>query len=272
MAVTIYHNNDCGTSRNALAVAVHCGIIPRIVEYLKSPPSRDELRDILAKGRMSPQRIIRKKEPLYAELGLGNASDDTLFDAIAAHPILLNRPLVVTESDAALCRPSDVTLDFLPEGPRTDFFKENGVPFLRDRMIDASDPGFLATHRAESFAGDDSHAHNKTLYVYRTLGGDVLGYGGFEIYGTDAYLRSIAVKSYARNRRIGTALVGLLQYRVRRAGGKQVWLLSSTATHFFETLGFERCEFSDAPQAIAERRLNHSTYPLGTVLLKRVLS
>lgn len=127
MKVVIYHNPACGTSRNALAMIRDAGFEPEIVEYLKAPPSRSELTALLKRGGLSVRDVLREKGTPYAELNLGDASlsDDLLLDAIAAHPILLNRPLVATERGVALCRPSERVLDLLP--PReTDFVKEDG--------------------------------------------------------------------------------------------------------------------------------------------------
>ena len=131
--VTIYHNPKCGTSRNTLALIRNSGIEPKVIEYLLNPPPRETLLSLLAQMNESPRHIVRAKEPLYAELGLDNAelSDDTLLDAIAAHPLLLNRPIVVTERGTKLCRPSELVLDILPTPQRGEFAKEDG-----ERVID----------------------------------------------------------------------------------------------------------------------------------------
>ncbi len=131
--VTIYHNPKCGTSRNTLALIRNSGIEPNVIEYLLNPPPRETLLSLLAQMNESPRHIVRAKEPLYAELGLDNAelSDDTLLNAIAAHPLLLNRPIVVTERGTKLCRPSELVLDILPTPQRGEFAKEDG-----ERVID----------------------------------------------------------------------------------------------------------------------------------------
>ena len=110
--VTIYHNPSCSNSRGALALLRERGIEPAIVEYLKTPPTRAQLA-ALAERLGTVAGMVRTKEPLYAELGLAAADDDALLDAMAAHPILINRPIVVTEKGARLCRPPELVLDLL---------------------------------------------------------------------------------------------------------------------------------------------------------------
>jgi arsenate reductase len=126
--VTIYHNPACGTSSNTLAMIRNAGIEPAIIEYLKTPPSRAEILNLLSRAGLTIRDIIREKGTPYAELGLGNPNltDDALLAAIAAHPILINRPLVVTELGVRLCRPSELVLDILPTPQQAAFTKEDG--------------------------------------------------------------------------------------------------------------------------------------------------
>ncbi len=128
MSVTIYHNPACGTSRNALAMIRATGVEPTIVEYLKTPPSRAELVDLVHRMGIPLHDVLRQKGTPYAELGLGDASlsDDALLDAIAAHPILINRPIVVTPKAVRLCRPSEQVLDLLDAPLPADYIKEDG--------------------------------------------------------------------------------------------------------------------------------------------------
>jgi arsenate reductase len=118
MTVTIYHNPNCGTSRNALAAIRGAGIEPAVVEYLKAPPTRDELKSLIARMGIGVRDVLRSKEPIYAELRLDRAelTDDELIDAMMAHPILMNRPIVVTPLGVKLCRPSEAVLEILPAG------------------------------------------------------------------------------------------------------------------------------------------------------------
>ena len=126
MTVTIYHNPDCGTSRNTLAMIRQSGVQPVVIDYLKTPPSRDRILELVAAAGMSLRQAIRQKDTPYAALGLADASDDALLDAIAAHPILLNRPFVETPTGTRLCRPSAVVLDILENPDIGPFTKEDG--------------------------------------------------------------------------------------------------------------------------------------------------
>ena len=127
MTSLIFHNPKCGTSRNTLAIMKASGENPEVIEYLKTPPSRDYLIELLAKMQISPRELLRSKEPVNDELGLDNPelSDDQIIDAMIAHPILINRPIVVTNKGAALCRPSERIFDLL-ENPVSSFTKEDG--------------------------------------------------------------------------------------------------------------------------------------------------
>jgi arsenate reductase (glutaredoxin) len=127
LTITIFHNPACGTSRNTLAMIRQSGEEPTVIEYLKTPPSRERLVE-LAKAMNSPVRaLLREKEKLFTELGLANPdlTDDELLDAMTKHPVLINRPIVETQKGVRLCRPSEQVLDLLPN-PVTSFQKEDG--------------------------------------------------------------------------------------------------------------------------------------------------
>jgi len=126
--ITIYHNPACGTSRNTLALIRNSGVEPRIVHYLETPPSREELQALIAATGQPVRALIREKGTPYAELGLDNPSisDNALIEAMLAHPILINRPLVVTPLGTRLCRPSELVLDILPQPQQGAFTKEDG--------------------------------------------------------------------------------------------------------------------------------------------------
>lgn len=130
--VVIYHNPACGTSRNVLAMIRNAGIAPRVVEYLKTPPSRAELLGLLERAGLSPRGLLRQKGTPYAELGLDDPAltDDHLVNAMLAHPILINRPLVATALGVRLCRPSETVLDLLPAPQQGALAKEDGTPVV----------------------------------------------------------------------------------------------------------------------------------------------
>lgn len=127
-AITLYHNPECGTSRNTLALIRNSGVEPTIIHYLEMPPSRDELVALIAAMGMPVRDLLRKNVPPYEALGLAEDrfSDDELIDAMLAHPILINRPIVVTPLGTRLCRPSEVVLDILPDPQQGAFAKEDG--------------------------------------------------------------------------------------------------------------------------------------------------
>lgn len=126
--IVIYHNPECGTSRNALAMIRNAGIEPHVVEYLKTPPSRELLVSLIERAGGGPRALLREKGTPYADLGLDShdLSDEQLIDAMMAHPILINRPLVVSPLGVKLCRPSEEVLDLLPSAQRGAFSKEDG--------------------------------------------------------------------------------------------------------------------------------------------------
>ncbi len=132
MDVTIYHNPDCGTSRNTLAMIRNAGIEPAVIEYLSNPPSRDDLIKMIADAGLTVRQAIRQNGTPYAELGLDNPdlTDAQLLDAMLKDPILINRPFVVTPMGTRLARPSEVVLDILPDTHKGAFAKEDGEQVL----------------------------------------------------------------------------------------------------------------------------------------------
>ncbi|MCF8708733.1 arsenate reductase [Sphingobium faniae] len=133
--IVIYHNPECGTSRNALAMIRNAGIEPHVIEYLKTPPSRALLESLIARAGITPRALLREKGTPYADLELDNPdlSDVHLIDAMMKHPVLINRPLVVSPQGVKLCRPSEEVLDLIPAGQRGVIAKEDG-----EQVIDAT--------------------------------------------------------------------------------------------------------------------------------------
>ena len=132
--IVIYHNPACGTSRNVLAMIRNSGVEPHVVEYLRTPPARALIVELINRAGMRPRDLLREKGTPFAELGLQDAglSDDALIDAMIEHPILINRPLVVTPLGVKLCRPSEAVLDLLPNAQGGAFAKEDG-----EQVVDA---------------------------------------------------------------------------------------------------------------------------------------
>jgi arsenate reductase len=130
--ITIYHNPNCGTSRNVLGLILNSGAEPEIIEYLKTPPSRERLVELIGQMGISVRDLLRRKGTPYDELGLDDpaVTDDELIDAMMAHPILINRPIVVTPLATKLCRPSESVLDILPASQSGAFSKEDGEPVI----------------------------------------------------------------------------------------------------------------------------------------------
>jgi arsenate reductase len=137
MTVTIYHNPACGTSRNTLAMIRQSGVEPNVIEYMKTPPSRERMVELLAAMHMKPRTLLREKGTPFAELGLGDPkwTDEELIDVMIAQPILINRPVVVTEKGVRLCRPSELVLEILPNPCVGTFVKEDG------EVVEAPKPG-----------------------------------------------------------------------------------------------------------------------------------
>ncbi|HEV2559095.1 MAG TPA: arsenate reductase (glutaredoxin) [Microvirga sp.] len=134
MDVIVYHNPACGTSRNTLGLIRNAGVEPHVIEYLKTPPSRALLKSLIARMGVPVRAVVREKGTPFAELGLGDpaVTDDELLDAMMAHPVLINRPIVVTPKGVRLCRPSEAVLDLLPP-QQGAFYKEDG-----ERVVDES--------------------------------------------------------------------------------------------------------------------------------------
>ncbi len=271
MNVTVFHNPKCGTSRNTLALIRHFGIDARVIEYLNAPPARAELEALLREAKLTPHDVVRRKEAPYKDLGLDKADSAALLDAMMAHPILINRPIVATDHGVVLARPSDVVLDVLPRMPATDAFKEEGAHFLRDEPVTGRDPALIAALKAADLPVDDLDEPNRNFFSYRSLAGTLLGFGGYELYGDVAFLRSIVVLPEGRSKRTGRNLVPLLTYRAARQGARAAWLLTTTAPDFFEKIGFKRRTREEAPAAVLATRQAQSLCPASAVVMSRSL-
>jgi arsenate reductase len=268
--VTIYHNPACGTSRNTLALIRAAGIEPAIVEYLQTPPSRGEIVDLAKRMGLPLRDLLREKGTPFAELGLGDPSieDDVLLDAIAAHPVLLNRPIVVAPGGVALCRPSELVLDLIPE-IASDQVKEDGAIVVADRPVRPDDRGLRGALDEAGLSGADLSEPGRSFFAFRTLSGSLLGYGGFELHGADALIRSVVVAKDSRGSGVGRASLPLLLRRAFDRGARQAWLLTTDAAGFFEKNGFRRIERSEAPAEILATRQAAALCPASATLLTR---
>jgi arsenate reductase len=271
MDVIVYHNPDCGTSRNTLALIRHAGIEPHVIEYLKTPPTAAMLIQLAQRIGWPLRDLLRERGTPFEELRLNDPTldDAALLAAIAAHPILINRPIVVTPLGVKLCRPSETVLDLLPVAPSADLDKDDGSPFLRDEQIAANDPRLAKALRAAELPTEDLAASDGRFFSFRTLGGTLAGYGGFELHGPDALLRSILVKPEFRGRGIGRNIALLLMSRAFDQGARDAWLLTPSATPFFEKLGFKITPRESAPAAIAQTPQAVSLCPASAPLLTR---
>jgi arsenate reductase len=269
--VTIYHNPECGTSRNTLALIRASGITPTVVEYLKNPPDRATLQALIAHMGMRVRDVLRIKGTPYKELGLDapHWSDDQLIDQMLAHPILINRPIVVSPLGARLCRPSDRVIDLLPQRPPAAFDKEDGSPFLIDRLIHGSDEALIATLQDAELPIDDLREPGRQFFAYATLSAQCVGYGGFERFDRHVLIRSLVTLPHAHHRGIGSGMLALLLRRAFDEGAREAWLLTTTAAPFFERAGFKRVERVAAPTAILSTRQAASLCPSTAALLTR---
>jgi arsenate reductase len=254
MTVTIYHNPSCGTSRNTLAMIRNAGIEPNIIEYLKTPPSRHELLSLVARMGAPLRDALRRKGTPFDELGLDNpaltAAD--LLDAVERHPILINRPIVVTPLGVKLCRPSELVLDLLDAPQRSDFVKEDGEPVVTASPLGATDMEELAALLSEAgLPTADLASPGRQFYRFATALGAVVAVGGLEGRGADRLVRSVAVKPAARGKGFGKAVAITLERLAGDDGAKRLHLLTTTASPFFERLGYVAANRATAPAEIS---------------------
>ncbi|NYH18260.1 arsenate reductase (glutaredoxin) [Paraburkholderia bryophila] len=274
MSVTIYHNPDCGTSRNVLALLREAGENPQVIEYLKTPPDRATLERLIADTGMAVRDVLRIKGTPYKELGLGDPalSDAQLIDAMLAHPILMNRPIVATPRGTRLCRPSDAVTGLLDHGPEHEVLKEEGVPFIVARAIASNDAGFVNALRDVDLPGSDLDEAGRSFFALSTLAGSHVGYGGFEQYGSDVLVRSVIVEPQHRGKGIGRNLIAVLLREAFDAGARKAWLFATNATALFEKAGFKPTARDAAPATILATRQATDLCPATATLLSRAIT
>ena len=254
MTVTIYHNPACGTSRNVLALIRNAGIEPKVIEYLKHPPTRTELLDLVSQMDVPLRTIMRRKATPFDELGLGDPSlgDNALLDAIDKHPILINRPIVVTPLGVRLCRPSETVLDLLDRPQRSEFFKEDGEPVIVGQRLDGKALELLKSALTSAgLPSADIGLPGQCLYRFTTTLDETVGFGGIEGDGADRLLRSLVVLPDKRGRHYGKAIANSLERLAGEDGAERLHLLTTDAASFFETTGYASSERDTAPATIA---------------------
>lgn len=271
MDITIYHNPDCGTSRNTLAIIKDAGFEPTIIEYLQTPPSREKLAELCSTMNMRPRDLIREKGTPFKEMGLDDPAigDDQLIAAMVETPILINRPIVVTDLGTRLCRPSDIVLEVLPS-QAIEAVKEEGVPLLRAIPIKADD-ALVAALTAEKLPVEDVADPGRTWFRFETTQGTIVGFGGYEATGDDALLRSVVILPDFRGRGIGKNAMLLLMRKAFDAGASQGYAATTTAEGWLESLGFKPVERSTIPKPILDTRQLSALCPKTATLWTRSL-
>ena len=274
MRVTIYHNPDCGTSRNVLALLREAGENPLVIEYLQNPPDRATLERLIADSRMAVRDMLRTKGTPYKELGLDDpaVSDAELIDAMLAHPILINRPIVVTPQGTRLCRPSDAAAGLLASMPDREILKEEGAPFIVARRIAGDNAEFVQALRDADLPINDLSESGRSFFTFSTLAGVHLGYGGFEQYGRDVLIRSLVVVSDQRGKGIGRNVLAVLLREAFDAGARTGWLLTMNESAFFEKSGFKPVSRDAAHASILATRQATDLCPSSAVLLSRAIT
>jgi arsenate reductase len=274
MRVTIYHNPDCGTSRNVLALLREAGENPLVIEYLQNPPDRATLERLIADSGMAVRDMLRTKGTPYKELGLDDpaVSDAELIDAMLAHPILINRPIVVTPRGTRLCRPSDAAAGLLASMPDHEILKEEGAPFIVARRITGDNAEFVQALRDAELPANDLSESGRSFFTFSTLAGVHLGYGGFEQYGRDVLIRSLVVAPEQRRKGIGRNVLAVLLREAFDAGARTGWLLTTNESAFFEKSGFKPVSRDAAPASILATRQATDLCPSSAVLLSRAIT
>ena len=255
MTVTIYHNPACGTSRNVLAMIRNTGEEPHVIEYLKTPPTRDELKRLVARMGVPLRSVLRRKGTPFEAFGLDNPSltNEQLLDAIDENPILINRPIVVTSRGVKLCRPSEEVLDLLERPQLSAYVKEDGDPVVVGTPVESPDMEALKQAlSAVELPTEDVDGPDRQFYRFTDTVGGYVGYGGLEGQGEDRLLRSIVVQPALLGKGYGKAIVSTIERVAARVGVKRLHLLTKGAGSFFEKLGYVAADRSDAPTSIAE--------------------
>jgi arsenate reductase len=237
MTVEIYHNPSCSMSRNALRLIRSTGIEPHIIEYLNTPPTRLSLERLLARGNISAREILRSKETAFSELRLDNSalSDAELLQAIGAHPILMQRPIVVSPLGVNFCRPPELVLELLEHRPGGDVKREDGSDFLVDERVPYTPD--VAAALVVAGLRDDALDETCVIYRIRTLAGAASGFAGFRLEGLRAQFSAVALPSTAHTN-TRKNVMHLLLRRAYDLGAREMHADAGPADAFFADMGF----------------------------------
>ncbi|MBS7540018.1 arsenic resistance N-acetyltransferase ArsN2 [Ancylobacter lacus] len=291
MDLIVYHAADDAESRAALALIRHAGLEPHVIAPARSPPAPVLLDELARRARRPLATLLRAAETRGAGEGLatkGLATKGLATEGLATEGLAtagrpagaapaeepgagLRTPLVVSPLGVKLCRPAERVLDLLPVVPATDLDREDGAPFLREEQVAATEPRLAKALREAGLPTQDLRASPGRFFAFRTLGGRLVGYGGYEAFGPEALLRSVLVRPEFRGRGAGRAMVRLLTGRAGEDGAERAWLLTQDAAGFFERLGFAPVAREAAPAAIRQTPQAASLCPASARLLGRIL-
>ncbi|MFN0263093.1 arsenic resistance N-acetyltransferase ArsN2 [Tepidamorphus sp. 3E244] len=274
MRPVIWHNPDCGTSRNVLHILRESGEEPDVVLYRETPPPRAEIARVVAASGMALRDAMRRKGTPFEELGLDDAAlgDEDLLDAIEKHPILLNRPFVQTEQGVALCRPAERVFDLVTRDIPANLTRTDGSPLVIDREIASGETGLAEALAAELLPTGDLADTGTRFFAYATPDGIHVGYGGFEGHGRGALIRSVVIDKARRGQGLGKLAVAMLLRRAFDAGARTAWLLTETAADSFASCGFTPAARDEAPAAISETRQFVDLCPQSATLMRKIIS
>ncbi len=260
MDLIVYHDAQCAGSHEVLALIRHAGLEPHVIEPARSPPAQGLLEELARRARVPLAALLWASEAPLADAGTpasamppaARATDDDAGGHTLQEGATLCTPLVVSPLGVRLCRPAERVLELLPAPPTSDLDRTDGAPFLRDEQVAAAEPRLAKALREAGLPTDDLRGSPGRFFAFRTLGGTLAGYGGYEAFGAEALLRSLVVRPQLRGRGAGRAMVRLLMSRAREDGAARAWLLTEGAAGFFERLGFVAAARAQAPAAIRQ--------------------
>ncbi len=275
MQPTIWHNPDCGTSRNVLRVLRAVGYAPDVIDYRHTPPDPATLARMIAAAGLKVRDAVRRRGTPFDEMGLGEpgVTDADLLHAMVDTPILINRPFVRTLRGTALCRPADTVFGLIERGWPNNLTREKGAPFVIAEKRPANAIDLVASLSEAGLPVEDLSGANKHFFGYMTPDSRPAGYAGFELPGDGhALLRSIVVPPSRRGHGLGRAIVPLALRAAHDAGAREAWLLTDTAEDVFDQLGFETVARDQAPDAVRSTAEFAGLCPQTATLMHRAIT